>query len=84
MENGFKLYLQVVMPYLKISEKEKEDIESNPKEFVNYSIDICDKQTSKTYKSNAAALLECLIDNVDGMLTFVAKLNIDIMNNLLS
>ena len=42
------------MPYLKISEKEKEDIEGNPKEFVNYSIDICDKQNSKTYKSEAA------------------------------
>jgi len=27
MANGFKLYLQVVVPYLRISEQEKEDIE---------------------------------------------------------
>ncbi len=43
MTNGFKLYLQVVVPYLKLSEQEREDIVSNPKEFVNYSVDICEK-----------------------------------------
>ena len=41
MMNSFKLYMQVVMPYLKLSEKERENIEEDPKEFVNYSLDIC-------------------------------------------
>ena len=41
MMSSFKLYMQVVMPYLKLSEKERENIEEDPKEFVNYSLDIC-------------------------------------------
>jgi hypothetical protein len=72
------------VPYLKISEQEKEDIESNPKEFANYSVDICEKQESKTYKSQAAKLLENIVDHVDGMLTFVVQLNLDIITNLLA
>lgn len=41
MLNSSKLFIQVVLPYMKLSEKEKEDIEGEPKEFVNYSLDIC-------------------------------------------
>jgi len=33
-----------VIPYLRISEQEKEDINENPKEFISYSVDICEKQ----------------------------------------
>jgi hypothetical protein len=84
MANGFKLYLQVIIPYLKISEQERENIESNPKEFVNYAVDVCEKQESKTYKSQAAKLLENIVDHVDGMLSFVVKLNLDIITHLLS
>jgi len=40
-QNSFKIFIQVILPLLKVSEKEKEDIEENPKEFVNYSIDVC-------------------------------------------
>ena len=82
--NAFKLYMQVVLPYLKISEKEKEDIEGNPKEFVNYQIDVCQKQKSRTYKSQAAKLLENIVDHVDGMLTFAVNLNIEIMQHILT
>jgi hypothetical protein len=49
--NGCKMFMQIVIPYLKLSEKEKDDIENDPREFVNYSVDICQKQTSKTYKT---------------------------------
>lgn len=83
MANGFKLYMQVIVPYLKISEQERENIESNPKEFVNYAVDVCEKQESKTYKSQAAKLLENIVDHVDGMLSFVVKLNLDIIKHLL-
>jgi hypothetical protein len=43
MANGFKIYMQVVFPYLKITEKERDDIANDPKDFVNYSVDICQK-----------------------------------------
>ncbi len=58
------------MPYLKISDGERDIIESDPKEFVNLQIDTCSKQKSKTYKTQAAKLLEHLVDHIDGMLTF--------------
>lgn len=38
---SFKIYLQIVLPFLRLSEKEKDQITEEPKEFINYSIDIC-------------------------------------------
>lgn len=83
-QQSFKIYMQIVLPYTIISEKEKEDIVSDPHEFVNYQIDICQKQKSRTYKSQAAKLLECIVDHVDGMLTFVVNLNLQIMSHILN
>lgn len=76
-QNGFKLFIQVVLPLLKLSERDKENIESDPKEFVNHSIDICQEQKSNTYQTQAAKLLEHLISNIDGMLTFVSNFCIE-------
>ena len=39
--NSFRIYLQIILPFLKLTEKEKEDMDIDPKEFINYSIDIC-------------------------------------------
>ena len=41
--NAAGLFLKIILPYLKITEKEREMIEDDPKEFVNYQIDICSK-----------------------------------------
>ncbi|CDW80715.1 UNKNOWN [Stylonychia lemnae] len=82
-QNSFKLLIQVILPLLRLSEKEKDDIENNPKEFVNYSIDICQKQKSKTYKTQAAKLLESIIDHVDGMLTFTVNFCIEVIQNIM-
>jgi hypothetical protein len=84
MSNGFRIYMQVVFTYLRITEKEREDIKDDPKEFVNYGVDICQKQESKTYKTQAAKLLEHLADHVDGMLTFVVDFNLKVMTYILS
>lgn len=80
--NGYKMFMQIVIPYLRISEKEKDDIENDPREFVNYSVDICQKQTSKTYKTQAAMLLEHIVDHIDGMLTFVVDFTLEVMQNI--
>jgi hypothetical protein len=56
----------------------------DPKDFVNYSIDICQKQKSKTYKSQAAKLLEHIVDHVDGMLTFAVNLNIEFIQHVMT
>ena len=81
--NGFRIFMQVILPYLRISEKEKEQLVEDPKEYVNYQIDICSKQKSGTYKTTAARLLESLVDHVDGFLTFVIDFTIELMNYLL-
>lgn len=73
-----------MFPYLKLTEKEKEDMDTDHKEFVNYSIDICQKQKSRTFKSQAARLLESIVDNVDGMLTFTVNLNLEILQSILT
>ena len=84
MLNSSKLFIQVVLPYMKLSEKEREDMEGEPKEFVNYSLDICQKQLSRTYKSQAAKLLENLADNVDGLLSFAAELLTQFMTSVVT
>lgn len=74
----------MVLPLLKLSEKEEEEMEQEPNEFVNYSVDICQKQKSKTYKTQAAKLLESIVDHVDGMLTFTVNLVVEMISNILS
>jgi hypothetical protein len=71
--NGYRIFIFIILPYLKISEAERESMANDPKEFVNLQIDTCSKQKSKTYKTQAAKLLEHLVDNVDGMLTFCTQ-----------
>ena len=51
---------------------------------MHYSLDVCDKQESKTYKTQVAKLLEHIIDHVDGMMSFVVRLNLEIITHLLS
>lgn len=41
LTSSFKIYLQVVLPYLRLTANDRELITEDPKEFVNYSIDIC-------------------------------------------
>ena len=84
MLNSYKLFMQVVLPYLRLSAKEREELETEPKEFVNYGQDICQKQKSRTYKSQAAKLFENLVDNIDGMLTFSFDLLLQMLASVLA
>lgn len=84
LASSFKMYLQVVLPYLHLTANDRELITEDPKEFVNYSIDICQQQESRTYKTFAAKLLEKIVDNIDGMLTFVVNMNLELMQIILT
>lgn len=42
------------MPLLKMTERDYELIDEDPREFVNGSIDLCSQQISKTYKTKSA------------------------------
>jgi hypothetical protein len=59
------------MPILKITQEEYAQIESDPLEFVNMSVDISDEMSSGNLKAIAAQLILDLQKNVDGMLTFM-------------
>lgn len=82
VQNSFKVFIQIVLPMLKISQKEIEMIAEDPKEFVNLSIDTCSKQKSKTYKTQAAKLLEHLVDHIDGILTFVVNFCLETLTSI--
>ena len=40
-KNGYKLFVQIVIPYLKVTEDEMDKISSDPKEFVQLIDDVC-------------------------------------------
>ena len=63
----------MILPCLILTDRERGDLETNPNEFVSYSLDSCDQQESYTLKCGALKLLENLADNIDGALTFVAQ-----------
>jgi len=60
------LYLQVVIPFLKITEAERETMGSDVKEFCNLIEDVCGDQKSTTIKVTTAKLLTALCANVPG------------------
>ena len=63
---GHNLFLKIVLPYLKITESERESLEENPKEFCHLIEDVCGEQKSSTVKVRAAKLLCSMSSNVGG------------------
>lgn len=60
------------MMLLATTEKEADDAVDNPKEFMNLALDVCDKQRSKTIKTETAKCLEAFADKVDGCISFIS------------
>jgi hypothetical protein len=71
MTRSFEIFIQVVIPFLKLSPEELLKIEEDPEEFVNSSADLCDTRESDDMKSATTELLLAIDTNVDGMLTFI-------------
>ena len=72
--NARKLIVDVMFPLLICTKEEKHIMVDNPDNFVNLSLDVCEKQESDTYKTQAAQLLENLCERIDGCLTFTAQM----------
>jgi len=45
------IFLQIIVPFLKITEAERETLESDPKEFCHLIDDVCGDQKSSTVKT---------------------------------
>ena len=65
------LLVHVAFNLLRTQESEIGLLKEDPDEFVQLALDTCDKQKSKTVKTQAAKLLEAMCDNVDGAVSFV-------------
>ena len=65
------LAVEVALNFMVITRAEAEQIREDAEEYVNLTLDCCDKQTSMTIKSQACKLIEALCDNVYGAITFI-------------
>lgn len=63
--------IETIFLLLKTTKKEKETIDTDPQNFANLSLDLCDQQLSGICKTEACKLLESIVDHIDGALTFV-------------
>jgi hypothetical protein len=74
------LFMDVILPLLKTSKSEMELFKQAPEEFVHLALDTCDRQLSETFKTAAAQLMEILCDHIDGSLTFIAVIALQLIN----
>ena len=71
------------MPFLKITQDEKDKIEEDPKEFVQLIEDVCGDQKSQTIKVQTAKLLSDLCEYVDSLYPFVISFTLDTIDRAL-
>jgi importin-8 len=79
LQNSFEVFLQILIPALKISQQDRKLLVEDPSEFVNISLDICEDFESKSIQTCSAQLMLAIDKSVDGMQTFM----IDFVLNLL-
>jgi len=65
-----KVISEILLMFLTTSEKEYIQATEEPKEFMNYALDVSDKHESKTVKTQAAKWLESFWDKIDGCISF--------------
>ena len=56
-QSSFEIYLQICLPFIRITKEEREQIKEDPVEFVNNSIDIVEDQESGNLKGTTARLM---------------------------
>lgn len=57
---------------------------NDPKEFVNMSLDTCDRQSSYIVKTQAAKFFEAICDNIQSGVTLSSFFSIQAINQVLS
>ena len=64
------IIVDICLVLLRITETERDSFAATPDEFVQFSTDACERQSSEVPKTCAAQLLEDLCEHIDGALTF--------------
>ena len=65
--------VDICLNLMVITRAEAESIREDAEEYINLTLDCCDKQTSRTVKSQACKLLEAICDNVFGAITYITN-----------
>lgn len=77
-QNAFKIFIQVVLPFLRTSQQQRLlALEEDPKEFFAEQDDLCGDQKSGTPRCAIAKLLCEMVDRVEGFLQFVFNFVVD-------
>lgn len=74
------IVVQVCLNLIKFTKNEAEQMKDDPQEYINFSLDCCDKQNSMVPKTQACKLIESMCDNVDGAVTFISNLACSAIN----
>ena len=56
---------------MQTTKSEYDTMQSDPEQFINLALDMCDKQKSQVIKTQGAKLLEAICDNIDGSVSFI-------------
>jgi hypothetical protein len=60
LERSFEIFIQIVIPYLKVTPEEMKMLQEDPEEFVNSSSDMCDSRESEDVKTQVTELLDAI------------------------
>lgn len=82
LERSFEIFIQIIIPLLKVSPEEVQMMEDDPQEFVNSSADVCESRESDDVKTATAELLLAIDTNVDGMLTFIVDFCVELLQKV--
>lgn len=65
---------------IKFTRNEATLMVDDPQEYINFSLDCCDKQQSQVPKTQACKLVESMCDNIDGAVTFITNFTCSALN----
>lgn len=84
IQNSKGIIVEIIFSIIKAFSDDYETIETYPEEFVNSSLEICERQQSATYKTSAVELLQVLCQRIDGMLSFLVSFIYQVLYSTLS
>lgn len=79
-ENFKRIAYDLCLPLLQINMNDLEMFEENPEEFVNYSLDLCEKKESDDFKCASARLLLTISGFIDGALSHIWNFAYELVN----
>jgi hypothetical protein len=82
LERSFEVFIQIIIPLLKVSPDDMLMMEEDPQEFVNSSADMCETRESDDIKTATADLLLSIDSNVDGMFTFIVDFCVELLQKV--